>query len=66
MKPKPTTGFAIMLPGGWLSPNTHGTAKAAREYAHMYRSASDTDRSWKACYKLGYRVIPVDIVPRKR
>lgn len=66
MNPKPTTGFAIVLPDGRLVAQTHMTAKEARDYAHMYRAASDPDRSWKRCYQLGYRVIPVHIVPRRK
>lgn len=66
MTPKPTKGFAIMLPGGWLSPDVHGSAEKARKYAPMYLPASDQDQTWKHCYKLGYRIIAVDIVPRKR
>lgn len=66
MKPKPTTGFAIMLPDGWMHPATHGSAKEARKNAYLFLPASDPDHSWQHCYKLGYRVIAVDIVPRKR
>lgn len=64
--PKRRKAYAIMFPDGQLYPGTFGIAKKARDYAYMFLPSSDPDHSWQHCYKLGYRVIAVDIVPRKR
>lgn len=67
MKPKlPRSAYAIVMPDGYVYPGTFGIAKKARDYAYMLNRASDEDKSWPHLYKLGFRVIPVNIVPRRR